>query len=84
MGIHHRDGYSASVEGFFVVEQTRYRLAKTNHSAFVLAEPCELAPGTEGELLVIIDGNANSRLVKLPDGVTRGQSVVSYLVAAPF
>ena len=85
MGIHHEDGYSADVEGFLVVRDgPRIRLAKTNGSTLTLAESCELAPGTLGDLLVIVDGEKSSRLVVLPDGISIGQSQVRYTVAAPF
>ena len=84
MGSHHEHGYSADVEGFFVCRGTRIRLAKTNGCSFVLAETCELSPGTVGELLLIVDGRADSRLVTLPDGIAMGQTLVRYDVAAPF
>ncbi len=85
MGVHHENGYSADVEGFLVVRGgPRIRLAKTNGDTLTLAESCELAPGTLGELLVIVDGKKNSRLVVLPRGVSMGQSLVRYTVAAPF
>src|SRR5437763_1575369 len=73
MGTQYRSGYSAHVEGFFVTADFRIRLAKTNGRTFVVAEPCELAPGTLGELLVIVDGDRHSRLVTLPQGVAKGQ-----------
>ena len=78
MGVHHQDGYSAAVEGFLVVGLDRFRLAKSNGQSFALAEPCDLQPGTEAELLVLIDGNATTRRVILPDGVVHGQVVVKY------
>jgi hypothetical protein len=85
MGIQYERGYSAEVEGFFVHRSgARIRLAKTNGSSITLAETYELAPGTVGELLVIVDGQSDSRQVLLPDGVAKGQTVVSYSVAAPF
>ncbi len=84
MGRHHQDGYSADVEGFLVVDGQRFPLAKTNGQTFYLAESCELAPGTQGELLIIIDGNSRSKLVSLPGGISVGQTVVSYTVMAPF
>jgi hypothetical protein len=84
MGIHHEDGYSAAVEGYFVVGDARFQIAKSNGRNFVLAEPCELSPGTIGELLVIVDGAADSRLVELPTGVSFGQTIVQYRETAPF
>ena len=84
MGIHHADGYSADVEGFFVVDQLRIRLAKTNGCTFALAEHCVLSPGTEGDLLLIVDGKSSSRRVEVTDGIMPGQTVVRYRPAVPF
>jgi dTDP-4-dehydrorhamnose 3,5-epimerase-like enzyme len=84
MGMHRENGYSATVEGFFVLNGERIRLAKTNGRTFVVAEPCELTAGTTGQLVVIVDGEQNSKLVTLPDGVVRGQTLVHYTIAAPF
>jgi hypothetical protein len=84
MGVHHEDGYSASVEGYFVIAGRRIRLAKTNGSTFVVAESCELAPGTSGEIVVIVDGEENVRSVAIVNGVVAGQTVVEYEVTAPF
>ncbi len=85
MGTYHPGGgYSATVEGFFVVGEQRVRVAKSNGSRIVLAEQCEVPPGTEGELLVIVDGAERSRRVIVPNGVVAGQTFVEYQVAAPF
>ena len=84
MGIQREHGYSADVEGFFVVGTDRFRLAKSNGTRFVLAEPCEVPPGTEGDLLVIVDGRASSQRVVIKDGVIHGQISVGYDVLAPF
>ena len=84
MGIRHEDGYSASVEGYFIVGKQRLRLAKTNGSSFCLAEPRALPPETRGELVVIVDGQENRRSVELPDGAVESQIVVPYKVTVPF
>ena len=83
MGIRHRYGYSAEVEAFFVVAGERIRVAKTNHEQISSNEWCNM-PGTEGDMLVIIDGSASSRRVVLPEGVEPGQTTFKYMVAAPF
>ena len=84
MGIHHKDGYSASVEGFFVFHEQRIRLAKTNGCTFVIAQKCVAPPNTEGKLLVIVDGKEHCRHVCLPEGIVPGQTVVKYEEAIPF
>ena len=84
MGTHHKDGYSAEVQGFFVVGQDHLRLAKTNGCAFALAESRQLLAGTEGDLLVIVDGVKSSRRVAVVEDVPLGQSTVKYAVTAPF
>jgi hypothetical protein len=84
MGVHHEDGYSANVEGYFVVGKQRLRLAKTNGRTFVLADPCVLAPATNGELIVTVDGEERRCSVEVPDGVLDGQTIVPYKVTVPF
>ena len=84
MGIRHESGYSADVEAFFVAAGQRIRVAKTSHVEISFADSCELPPGIEGDLLIIIDGNPSSQRVLLPEGVEPGQTTVKYEVAAPF
>ncbi|HEV7222094.1 MAG TPA: hypothetical protein VGN42_05290 [Pirellulales bacterium] len=84
MGTRHESGYSADVEAFFVTAGKRIRVAKTSHVELSIAESCELPPGTEGDLLIIVEGNARSQRVLLPEGVEPGQTRVKYEVAAPF
>jgi hypothetical protein len=84
MGIHHENGYSSEVEGFFVVNGDRIRVAKSNECAFVVVEPRELPPGIEGDLLVIVDGKPDSRRVLLPVGMQLGQNRVVYEDSVPF
>lgn len=59
-------------------------MAKTNGVTFVLAEPCELPPATEGELVIVVDGVSDSKRIVLPYGVALGQTSVRYDVVAPF
>ncbi len=88
MGTYRENGYSASVEGFLVVGTARYRLAKTNAATLLLIDLCELAPQTQAELLIIVDGVEDLHAIVLPDGVALGQSLVPYLdsdiAALPF
>jgi hypothetical protein len=84
MGIHRDNGYSAIVSAFFAAGGEQFALAKTNGASFVLAESQELAPGTEGDLVVVVDGEASSRRVTLPDGAILGETTVGYRVVAPF
>lgn len=84
MGIHHENGYSAHVEGFFVIDGDRIRIAKSNDREFCVVEPRELPPGIEGDLLVIVDGSSHSRRVALPHGMQSGEQRVAYTVTAPF
>jgi len=59
-------------------------VAKTSHVEISFAESCELPPGIDGDLLIIIDGNARSQRVLMPESVEQGQTKVKYQVAAPF
>lgn len=84
MGIQRENGYSATVSGYFATGGERYRLAKTNGATFVFSQPQSLPPDTEGELVVIVDDEVNSRRVILPDGATPDETTVAYKVVAPF
>ncbi len=84
MGIQRENGYSAFVEAFLVVGDQRIRIAKTGAGTVTLAEPCELAPGTQGRLIVSVDGNEDAQSVVLDDGAIRDRHLVRYSMAAPF
>ena len=84
MGIQRENGYSAFVEAYLVVDDTRVRLAKTNCCTVTLAEPYELSPGTVGDLVVIVDDEEQSKAVLLPNGSVLGQTIVDYIATAPF
>jgi hypothetical protein len=84
MGIQRENGYSASVEAFLVVEDQHIRLAKTGPDKVVVVEPCELPPGTEGELVIIVDGHRDSQAVVLDEGAMSARHEVRYSVAVPF
>lgn len=79
----HDGGYSATVEGYFVLNGERIRLAKTNGSTFVFAAPRQLPQNTEGDLLVIIDGKAESKRI-LVSRVFDDDHVAEYRVLVPF
>ena len=84
MGIQRENGYSASVEAYLAVGERRLSVAKTGRDSVVLVEACELSPGTECELVTIVDGRRNSRSVVLDDGAAIGRREVRYSVAVPF
>lgn len=55
-------------------------LAKSNGESFYLAEPSDVAisPFTEAILFIIVDGDVDSRPIILTEGITPGQSRVTY------
>ncbi|MCC6491992.1 MAG: hypothetical protein IT424_03115 [Pirellulales bacterium] len=77
MGIQRENGYSASVEAFLSIGALSVRLAKVGRDTLAFAEPCEFPPGTEGDIVVSIDGHRRSRRVVLADGVAAGERVAS-------
>lgn len=84
MGIHHKDGYSSTVESFLVIQKSRYRLAKTNEESMTLDEDCVAPPGTLAEMVITVDGTVRTKLVMLPDGILAGNRKAAYVTAAPF
>jgi hypothetical protein len=84
MAIQRYGGFSARVEAYLVVCGERIVIAKTGPDTVTLVEPCELPPGTIGELEIIFDGYGDSRLVVLDDGAMIDRREVRYSVLAPF
>jgi hypothetical protein len=84
MGIQRENGYSASVEAFLAVGDLLIRVARTSRDFLTLSQPCEFPPGTEGELVVSVDGHREARGITLNEGVAQGQRVVPYRVTVPF
>ena len=84
MGIQRENGYSATVEAYFCINEQRVRLARTNGCTFDFAQPQQLPPGTCGTLLVIVDGQEHAKTIQLPGGASNDETSVQYRVIAPF
>ena len=84
MAIKRQKGYSAAVAAYLRIGSSKIRVAKINREKLTLAEPCECEPGTEVELVVIVDRRSSSRTVLLVDGVALGQREARYSVTVPF
>lgn len=65
-----RENYSATVRLRFESNGCEWELAATGLNEFVTREPMELEPGTVGEVVIVIDGHQQRRLVVLPDGAS--------------
>ena len=53
-------------------------VGQVGHKFLILTEPCELPPGTEGELVVTVDGKETERRVILYDGARTDSGVVGF------
>jgi len=84
MGIQHKDGYSAAVESYLIIDGARYKLAKTNGETLMLHEDCVTPPGTVATMSITVDGDTRSKQVRLPDGIGAGDRIARYMVEAPF
>ncbi len=84
MGDQRDSGYSANVESYLVVGQSRFRLARTNGITLTLAEDCQLPAGLLAEMHISVDGDPWVRTIQLPNGVAPGQRKVRYREVAPF
>jgi hypothetical protein len=80
MGNRWKDGYSASVELYLLVGGERFRVAQVGPKSFVLKDDDALIPpGTEGYLVIIVDGRKKSYPILLHQGTTAGCEKVAYL-----
>jgi hypothetical protein len=84
MGIRRENGHSASVAAYLTVGEQRVQVAKINREYLTLAEACELAPETEAQLNIIIDGKKSTEMILLSGGVVAEHRQVRYSVLAPF
>jgi hypothetical protein len=75
--------HSAEVVAYLSIGELRVDVAKTNRDYLTLAEACELAPATEAELTIIIDGKMSTQMILLNEGVAAGQREVRYSVLSP-
>jgi hypothetical protein len=72
-------GYYAKVEGWFVVNGYRHRLAKTCGTHFVLSEPHAFQIGTVGTLNISVDGSLTQKDVELPEGAALDTARIPYV-----
>jgi|1185.fasta_scaffold657079_2 hypothetical protein len=79
-----QDGHSAAIAAYLSVGGQRVQVAKMNGDYLTLAETCELAPKTEAQLNICIDGKKSTQIVLLDDGAPAGQRKVRYSMVSPF
>ena len=53
-------------------------VGQVGHKFLVLAEPCDVPPGTEGELVVTVDDKETVQRVVLYDGIRHAATVVPF------
>jgi hypothetical protein len=72
-------GYSSDVAGCLRVGERSFRIAQTGPNSFILRDPCELPPGTEGTIVISVDGDEREIHAFLQNGVAIGCSEVQYI-----
>jgi hypothetical protein len=76
--------HSAKVSAYLLIDRKRMHVAKLNRDHLTLADACVLAPETEAQLNVVIDGKKSTRMILLNDGVAAGQREARYSMLTPF
>jgi hypothetical protein len=84
MSNHQENGHSAFIDAYLSVGNQRFQVAKLNRDYLTLAEPCVLAPKTEGRLNITIDSKKSTQTISLDEGITAGQQTTRYSVLVPF
>jgi hypothetical protein len=79
MGTTWTDGFSAHVDLFLLVDGERLDVAQVGPSSFIFSKPVELPPGTEGELVISVDGVETKSQVLLQHGSRAEIEPVAYL-----
>jgi hypothetical protein len=70
--------YSATVDLRLRVNGRILDVGQVGHKFLILAEPCEVPPGTEADLIVTVDGKETVQRVELHEGITRHSNLVSF------
>jgi hypothetical protein len=78
MGQHWHDGYSATVEAYLVIGDSRFDVAQVAGGFLILRSPQEIPAGTHAELVISIDNELKKQSVVLGDGASIPQHFVSY------
>jgi hypothetical protein len=76
--------HSATVSAYLTVGSRRIEIAKTNREYLTFADAWELAPETEAQLNIIIDGKKSTQVIVLNDGALGSQRQVRYLELTSF
>ena len=80
MGKHWTDGgYSSDVELSLQVGERTLRIAQIGPNRFILRDECEFPPGTEGTIVIKVDGDERKIHAFLQNGVARGATEVQYI-----
>ncbi len=80
MGKHWKDGgYSAEVAIRLQIGDKALRIAQIGPNSFILRDHCEFPPGTEGTIVITVDGNEREVHAFLQNGVVHGQAEVQYI-----
>lgn len=79
MPITERQGYSAKVDIRLYVNGLDLDVAQVSHRFLILREPCEVLPGTDGRVVVTIDGHQQVYPVFFHEGITPQSRRVNFL-----
>ena len=72
-------GYSTDVDLYLQVGERKLRIAQIGPDAFILRDECEFPPGTEGTIVIKVDGDERKIHAFLQNGVVRGATEVQYI-----
>ena len=73
-----RDGYSATIDAYLEVGTSRYRIGRIRAGEMMLRDACDLAPATEGTVVVCVDGSCRRTPVVLIHGAREANRAVEY------
>lgn len=78
MALRSIDGYSSTVAIYLTVDGQQLKVAQIGPDTLILREPRDIAPGTQAQLTIIVDGEIEQDSIVLPRGSSRDDVLVSY------
>lgn len=73
-------GHSSTVRGWLVVDGNHLPLAQVGPGLCVLRHAIDVAPNTEAQLIIEIDGDQRRRDIILHEGITAGSAAAKFQI----
>lgn len=72
-------GYSSEVDAYVLLGDKKLQIAQIGPKSFILRDHCDISPGTEGTIVISVDGRERKIHAILQNGAVNGFQEVQYV-----